>query len=396
MNPALDAVNRNAVYLDHAASTPLRSGARRAIEEFASIGEANASGSHRAARRARVAVDDARELLGTLLGVDGGDIVFTSGGTEADNLAVLGRHAAVGGTVLCSAVEHPAVLECVQLVGGTTIGTDARGVVDLDQLDSLLDHGVLLDHDVSLVSVMTVNNETGAIQPVAEVARRVRAAAPNALVHTDAVQALNWVDVAAIGPEADLLSLSAHKFGGPQGVGLCVVRRGSAVAARQLGGGQERERRSGTLNVVGIVAMAAAAAEAVESRDAQCRRVAALRDQLVDHITGELDGVIESAVPTPGDRLHLAAGHAHLCFSGIESEALLFLLDDAGIYASAASACASGAQHPSHVLEAMGIDRTLATGSLRLSLGHTTTDSDVERAAAAVVAAVRRLRSFPT
>ena len=297
----------------------------------------------------------------------------------ADNLAVLGRHAAVGGRVLCSAVEHPAVLEAVDEVGGKVVGTDARGVIDLDQL------AAVLDDDVTLVSVMTVNNEVGSLQPVAEVAE---------LVHTDAVQALNWIDLRDVSPHVDLLSISAHKFGGPHGVGACVVRSGSAVRPRHVGGGQERERRSGTLNVAGIVAMAAAAVECDAGRGAEVERVGALRDDLVARIVAGVPDAIRSGV-VDGASEHLAAGFAHVCFEGVDSEALLFLLDDAGVAASAASACASGAQHPSHVLAAMGVDRSTAQGSLRLTLGHTTTATDVERAAAAVVAAVTRLRSFP-
>ncbi|MFN8053116.1 MAG: aminotransferase class V-fold PLP-dependent enzyme [Acidimicrobiales bacterium] len=382
-----------AVYLDHAASTPLREAAREALRDVEGVAAANASGAHRAARRARAAIDDAREALAGVLGADPGDIVFTSGGTESDNLAVLGRHAAVGGRVLCSAVEHPAVLEATHLVDGKTVGTDERGVVDLDALTAIL------DADVSLVSVMTVNNEVGVVQPVAEIAELVRRSAPSALVHTDAVQALNWVDLRSVTPHVDLLSLSAHKFGGPQGVGLCVVRRGAEVAARQVGGGQERERRSGTSNVAGIVAMAAAAVDADASRAEEVVRLASLRDRLVQLVTTGLDGdVVRTGVAresrSDGDA-HIAAGFAHFCFAGVDSEALLFLLDDADVYASAGSACASGAQHPSHVLEAMGIGHDLAAGSLRLTLGHTTTADDVDRAAAAVVAAVARLRRYP-
>jgi cysteine desulfurase len=381
-------VSTAAVYLDHAASTPWRDVARAAYLETIELGAANASGAHRAARQARALVDDARDALAGVLGVDAGDVVFTSGGTEADNLAVLGRHAAVGGRVLCSAVEHPAVLEAVDEVGGKVVGTDSRGVIDLDQL------AAVLDDDVTLVSVMTVNNEVGSVQPVAEAAELVRRRAANALVHTDAVQALNWLDLRHVSPHVDLLSISAHKFGGPHGVGACVVRSGSVVRPRHVGGGQERERRSGTLNVAGIVAMAAAAVECDAGRGAEVERVGALRDDLVARIVAGVPDAIRSGV-VDGAAEHLAAGFAHVCFEGVDSEALLFLLDDAGVAASAASACASGAQHPSHVLAAMGVDRSTAQGSLRLTLGHTTTSTDVDRAAAAVVAAVTRLRSFP-
>lgn len=377
------------MYLDHAASTPWRASARRAHDAAIEVGSANASGSHRAARRARDVVDDAREVLAAVVGVDPGEIVFTSGGTESDNLAVLGRHAASGGRVICSAVEHPAVLEAVDAVDGKRVGVDARGVVDLDQLAGLL------DDDVTLVSVMAVNNEVGAVQPLADVAGLVRDHAPNALLHTDAVQALTWLDLRTLSPWVDLLSLSAHKFGGPHGVGAIVVRNGVGVSARQLGGGQERDRRSGTLNVAGIAAMAAAAAEADASRPSESVRIAALRDRLVGLVGEGVPDVVRTGVPGTDDA-HVAPGFAHFCFADVESEALLFLLDDAGVAASAASACASGAQQSSHVLAAMGVDPSLVGGSLRLSLGHTTTTADVERAAAVLVAAVERLRRYPS
>lgn len=373
------------VYLDHAATTPVRDAARRALADGGGVAAANASGSHHLARRARAAVDDARERLAAVLGVDAGDVVFTSGGTEADDLAVLGRHAAVPGRVLCSAVEHPAVLVPAESVGGKAVAVDAAGLVDLDRLAGLL------DPDVTLVSLMAVNNEVGTVQPVAEAAALVRELAPRAAVHTDAVQALTWLDLREVAPHVDLLSLSAHKFGGPQGVGACVLRAGTDVAPRLVGGGQERDRRSGTLNVGGIVAMALAAEEADAVRPTEVVRIGALRDRLVHAVTSTVDGV-RATVSGP----HVAAGFAHLLADGVESEALLFLLDEAGVCASAGSACASGAQHPSHVLAAMGVDRREAGGALRLTLGHTTTDDDVDRAAEAVVAAVHRLRRFPS
>ena len=249
-----------------------------------------------------------------------------------------------------------------------------------------------------VVSIMAVNNEVGSIQPVVEMARLVHDLAPGALVHTDAVQAMGWLDLRTIGPEVDLLTLSAHKFGGPHGVGACVVRKSAAIAPRQLGGGQERDRRSGTLNVASIMAMTAAAVEADALRSVERSRIGALRDRLVDAVIGSVPGAIHTGVPpvgdAAGDRSHLAEGFAHFCFEDLENEALLFLLDEAGISASAASACASGAQHPSHVLDAMGIAGPLAAGSLRLSLGHDTTEVDVDRAVDAVVASVNRLRRY--
>ena len=370
------------VYLDHAASTPWRAEARAAFDAAIDTGSANASGSHRAARRARALVEDARDELADVVGVDAGSVVFTSGGTESDDLAVFGRHAAVGGTVLCTAVEHPAVLEAVNRLGGKVVGCDRSGVIDLEQLASLL------DGDVRLVSVMTVNNEVGTVQPIIEVAELVRDRAPAAGVHTDAVQALTWLDLRAVSPHVDLMSLSAHKIGGPQGVGALIVSPDVAISARHVGGGQERERRSGTHNVAGIVAMAAAARAADRERAVDVARIGGLRDRLVDRIVAEIPDVARTTAHDAA-----VAGFAHLCFGGLESEELLFLLDDAGVCASAASACASGAQQSSHVLAAMGVAPDLARGSLRLTLGHTTTVADVDAAAAAVIGAAQRLQA---
>jgi cysteine desulfurase len=242
-----------------------------------------------------------------------------------------------------------------------------------------------------VVSVMTANNETGIVQPIAEVVELVRRTAPGAVVHTDAVQAFAWIDLRPIAAQVDLLSLAAHKFGGPQGVGVLFVRQGTRIAPRLLGGGQERERRSGTQNVAGIVAMAAAAAETDAQRTETVVRIGALRDRLVDGLVSAVPGTHVSGV-IGGVAPPRTANIAHLCFDGIESEALLFLLEKHDVLASAASSCASGAMEPSHVLAAMGLPRALAFGSLRLSLGYPSTDADVAAALDVVPAAVLRLR----
>ena len=353
----------------------------------------NPSGSHGAARAARRVLDDARDVLADVLGSGPGDVVFTGGGTEADNLAVLG--ASTGGSVVVSSIEHPAVRDPAVGLGAHVAPVDAAGRIDLDALAALLED---VD-EVSLVSVMLVNNEVGAIQPLDAVAEVVRRHAPNAVLHTDAVQALSWVEVAEAAAGADLISVSAHKFGGPKGVGALVVRPGVALTARQVGGGQERERRSGTQNVAGIAGLAAALAVTVEERKATVERVAVLRDRLADGLVAAVPGLVETGVaPAPrggaADRSHKVAGVCHVCIDGVESESLLFLLEQAGVYASAASSCASGAMEPSPVLAAMGVSRGAARGALRLSLGATTTHADVDRALAAVPAAVERLRRY--
>ena len=240
-------------YLDHAATTPMCAEAVAAMLPFLADHYGNPSGSHRVAAAALRALDDAREELAFLLGASAGEIVFTSGGTEADNLAVLG-FATGPDAVLCSAVEHPGVLEACRAAGGHTIGVDGRGVIDLDALSGAL------DERVHVVSVMLVNNETGVVQPLDEVVSLVREQAPGAVVHSDAVQAFAWLELGSALAGVELLSVSGHKIGGPKGIGALVVRK-DAHALRPLfhGGPQERERRAGTQNVAGAVAMAAAA-----------------------------------------------------------------------------------------------------------------------------------------
>lgn len=378
-------------YLDHAATTPLRPEALAAFDAVHQEYYANPSGAHLLARAARRVLEDARDAMAAALGCRPREVVFTGGGTEADNLAVFGVHSARGGTVVTVAHEHHAVLHPVERVGGRVVGATARGVVDLDALADAL------DPSVTLVSVMLANNESGIVQPLAAVVELVRARAPGAVVHTDAVQAFPWLDVASLAAPADLVSLSAHKFGGPKGVGVLVVRDGVTLVPQMLGGGQERELRSGTPNVAGIAAMAAAARKTVEDLPATVSRVGALRDRLADGLRGAIAGTHESGVgpaSAGADRGHKVAGSCHLCFEGVESEALLFLLERGGVYASAASSCASGAQEPSHVLAAMGVPRELARGSLRLSLGWSSTDADVDLALEVVPAAVAQLRRF--
>ena len=368
-------------YLDHAASTPARPAAVEAMTRQLVHGYGNPTGAHRLARAANRVLDESRDIIADALGATPGEVIFTAGGTEADNLAIPGTLEARGGIAVCSAIEHHAVLDPVVHTGGVVVGVGEDGRIDIERL------GRALTPEVSLVSVMLANNETGIVQPLAEVADIVRRLAPQALLHTDAVQALAWLDVADLCRVVDLISISAHKFGGPQGVGALVARTGVSLVPRLRGGGQERDRRSGTQNVAGIAAMASAAAETVAERSTQTVRIAALRDRLVDSLTSLLDGVVES-----GNRGDKTANIAHLCFEGVESEALLFLLEKEEIMASAAASCSSGAMEPSHVLAAMGYNRALAGGSLRLSLGYSTTDDDIAAALAAIPPAVRRLR----
>ena len=387
-------------YLDHAASTPMHPEVVEAMGEFLDGCYANPTGAHRMAREARRATDDARDILAEALGARPGEIVFCGSGTESDNLAVFGAAASGGtggsggtaGTVVCSAVEHPAVLRPVEQLGGRIVGVDGGGQLDLEAL------AAALDGDVRLVSVMLANNETGVVWSLEEVAEVMARHAPGALLHTDAVQAFPWLDVATRAAPADLVSVSAHKFGGPKGTGALVVREGVPLQPQIVGGGQEAERRGGTPNVAGIVGMGRAAKITLARRAEVVERVGRLRDRLADGLRAATGGVTESGVqPASGaagsvDRSAKVAGSCHLCFEGIESEALLFLAERGGVYASAASSCASGAEDPSHVLAAMGYPRSLARGSLRLSLGAASTEADVETALAVLPPAIAQLR----
>lgn len=359
----------------------MRPAAVAAMLPFLSGRFANPEGAHRAARDARRAVDEARDAVAAALGVQPGEIVFTSGGTESDNAAIAGAGSEHLHTVVTAAAEHHAVLGPAERLGARVVAATATGHVDLAAL------AAALDDSVRVVSVMAVNNEVGTITDLAAVAAIVRRRAPAAALHTDAVQAPAWLDLRDVAAHVDLLSLSGHKFGGPKGVGVLFVRGGTAFRPLLLGGGQERERRSGTHNVAGIVALATALAETDAERVDTWPRVTRLRDRLIGGLLA-LDGVT-ATVPAGAS----VPGVAHVCVEGVESEALLYLLDQADVCAAAASACASGAMEPSHVLAAMGVPRARAAGALRLSLGHTTTDADVDRALEAIGAAVARLRT---
>ncbi|MGH9127907.1 MAG: cysteine desulfurase family protein [Acidimicrobiales bacterium] len=388
-------------YLDHAATTPMRPEAVAAMLAFLTDRFGNPSGSHSLARSARLALDEARDVMAEALGAAPGQVVFTSGGTEADNLAIGGVHAARGGVVVCPAAEHHAVLHAVAAAGGTVVGVGRDGSVDLGELAEAL------GPQTTLVSVMLANNEVGVVSPLGEVIALVRERAPEALVHTDAVQGFSWLDVARLAADADLVSVSAHKFGGPKGVGALVVRDRVALRPILHGGGQERDRRSGTPNVAGIVSMAAAAQATLATRPETVSRVSALRDRLTDGLLEAVPDVVATgadsgsvgaprvgapSVGTPRVGAPRVAGSCHLRFTGVEAEALLVLLDDAGVCASAGSACSSGATEASHVLRAMGWTTAEVGSSVRLSLGWCSTAAEVDHALAVIPKAVARLR----
>jgi len=380
-------------YLDHGATTPLRPEVAQAMVEARSEPLGNPTGSHRPAQRARRLLEEARDEVAGQLGRDPGEIIFTSGGTESANLAVFG---ALGdavrdgrsAVVLSSAVEHPAVRESCRAaarcpsVTWRELPVDGSGSVAIDELAGLL------SVETALVAVMLANNETGVVQPLRRVVDAVRERAGTARVFTDAVQAASFLSLAETTSAADLVALSAHKAGGPVGTGALAVRPPTAIAPRQYGGGQERERRSGTQDVVGAVGLAVALRLAAAERSEAVRRVAALRDRLAAGLTETVPG-LHRTVP-PG--VDVLPGHLHLCLGGIEREELLVALSERGVCASGGSSCASGALEASYVLAAMGVPDELARGAIRFTLGHDTTGADIERALAVVPEVVASLR----
>jgi cysteine desulfurase len=369
----------------------MRPEAVAAMMPFLSETFGNPSGGHAAARAAKTPLEEAREQVAAALGAEPAEVVFTAGGTEAANLAVKGaaraaREAGRGDGVVTTAIEHKCVLaSCDRLADEgfrvRRVGVDGGGMVDLDALAAALDDRTVV------VSVMLVNNEVGTVQPLDDVAALVRERAPGALLHTDAVQAVPWLDAGRAAAAADLVTISAHKFGGPKGVGALVTRRGAVLAPLVEGGGQERNLRSGTSNVAGAVAMATALRVTNERREEEVARAGALRDRLAAGLVDAVSGVFFN-----GDPAHKTAGNCHVGFKGIEAEALLVMLDREGVCAAAGPSCSSGATEPSHVLAAMGLAPEDALASIRLSLGYASTAIDVDAALRVIPELVDRLR----
>jgi cysteine desulfurase len=409
--PAEDCV----VYLDHAATTPMLPEALAAMtEELGQLG--NPSSLHNAGRRARRVVEESREQIAEVFGARPSEVIFTSGGTEADNLAVKGLYWArrAGGTgpsgvgpsgpdrsgpgrsgiaphrVLATAIEHHAVLDSVHWLAGHEeaeehwLPVDETGMLQ----PAALAQAIGDDPDaVALVTVMWANNEVGAVQPIAELAALARE--HGIPFHTDAVQAAGQlpVDFAATG--ADAMTITGHKFGGPMGAGALLLARGVQPVPVLHGGGQESEVRSGTLDAPAIRAFAVAAAVMASHRDEEAARLAKLRDDLIAQVLAAVPDAILNGPPAGPDRL---PGNAHFSFPGCEGDALLMLLDAKGIACSTGSACTAGVAQPSHVLLAMGADEARSRGSLRFSLGHTSTQDDVDALGAAIGEAVQRAR----
>ncbi|MGV0723412.1 cysteine desulfurase family protein [Mycolicibacterium elephantis] len=381
------------VYLDHAATTPMHPAAIEAMTAvLATVG--NASSLHGTGRVARRRMEEAREALANLLGARPSEVIFTAGGTESDNLAVKGIYWARRDAearrrrIVTTPVEHHAVLDAVEwLVEHEGAEVSWLPVRPDGSVTPAALRDVLQRHDdVALVSVMWANNEVGTIMPIAELA--AVAAEFEVPMHSDAVQAVGQIPVDFGSSGLSAMSVTAHKFGGPTGVGALLLRRDTACVPLLHGGGQERDVRSGTPHVAGAVAMAAAAKVAVEGLEAHSARVTRLRDRLIDGVLSSIDDVHLNG-PAGAGRL---PGNTHFTFRGCEGDSLLMLLDAKGIECSTGSACTAGVAQPSHVLIAMGSDPANARGSLRLSLGHTSTEADVDAALAVLPAAVKRAR----
>ncbi|MFF4784018.1 cysteine desulfurase family protein [Streptomyces griseorubiginosus] len=383
-------------YLDHAATTPMLPEAVEALSAHLGV-TGNASSLHASGRKARRTVEESRETLAEALGARPSEIVFTSGGTEADNLAVKGlywsRHDAdpARTRVLASPVEHHAVLDAVHWLAeheGATVEylpVDKHGRVHPDALRAAIDRN---PGDVALATVMWANNEIGTVLPVRELAEV--AAESGVPLHADAVQAFGQVpvDFAASGLAA--MTVSGHKIGGPYGIGALVLGREWTPVPVLHGGGQERHVRSGTLDVPAIASFAVAGRLAAEQREWFAAEIGALRDALVEAVRTAVPDAILGGDPEPGGRL---PANAHFTFPGCEGDSLLLLLDAQGIECSTGSACTAGVAQPSHVLLATGTDPDLARGTLRFSLGHTSTETDVEAVAKAIGPAVERARA---
>ena len=377
------------IYFDHNASTPVRPEAaeavRRALEELS----ANPASAHREGQRARAAVERAREQVARLVGAGTGEVVFVSGGTEGDHAAVVGAALALwprGQRVALSAVEHHAVHGAGELLARVGFAVDhlpvdGAGRVDPREVDDL-------PAGTTLVSVMLANNETGVIQPVREVARR--AAQRGLRLHCDAVQAAGKIPVDCEELGADYLVISAHKLGGPKGVGALVVRGGAPLEPLLRGSSHEGGRRGGTENVPGIVGFGAAAECAARDLASEFERLGALRSRLESSIrAGCPDAVIH------GEGVARLPNTVNVSIPGARSDHMLLALDARGIAISAGAACASGAVEPSPVMKAMGVPRELAVCALRLSMGRTTTEAEVDTVAAALVECARRARAMP-
>lgn len=374
------------IYLDHAATSPLHPEVLEAMLPYLGEHYGNPGSLHRAGQRCRQAVQEAREQVAALIGADPREIVFTSGGTEADNLAIAGTLDEYGGRVVTASTEHHAVLHAARhwSTDGPPVelGVDAGGRIDPEALNAALDAGA----DVTLVSIMHANNETGVLQPVNAIAEIGCEA--GVVIHCDAVQSAGRLPIDVGAWPVDLLSISAHKLGGPKGVGALYVRAGTRLSPQIVGGGQERQRRAGTENVAGLVGFGRACDMARRTLDSDSVRLAKLRQRLEEGLLARVPGCWVN-----GGGAVRVSHIANIGFEGVEGEGILYSLDAEGICVSTGSACTSGLADPSHVLLAMGQSQEQALGAVRFSLGPENTEADVDRVLNVLPRAVQALRA---
>ncbi len=385
------------VYLDHAGTTPLDPKVLEAMVPYFTQHFGNPSSLHSVGQEARYALDEARERVAGVLNCRPREIVFTAGGTESDNAAIHGVATALhetGNHIVTSSVEHHAVLHSCQYLESqgfevTYLSVDADGMVQPEAVYNAI------NERTTLVTIMYGNNEIGTINPISEIAKSVKKRAEELsrtiVFHTDAVQAAGYLSLDVVELRVDLLSLSGHKFHGPKGTGVLYIKRGSPYLPLIHGGGQERERRSGTENIPGIIGLSLALEAADATREETSQHCAALRDQIIESVLQRI----------PGSRLNGLAtqrlpNNANFSFTGVEGEPILLGLDMAGIAASSGSACSSGSLEPSHVLLALGQSAEIARGSLRLTLGRDNTEEEVEYLLGVLVDLVQRLRQLPS
>ena len=385
------------VYLDHAGTTPLDSKVLEAMVPYFSQRFGNPSSLHSVGQEARYALDEARERVAGVLHCRPREVVFTGGGTESDNAAIHGVATALqetGNHVITSSVEHHAVLHACQHLESlgfevTYLPVDAHGMVQPEAVYNAI------NERTTLVSIMYGNNEIGTINPISEISKSIKKQAQDLsrtiVFHTDAVQAAGFLDLNVANLGVDLMSLSGHKFYGPKGTGVLYIKRGTAYLPLSHGGGQERERRSGTENIPGIVGLSLALEAANSIREQTSQRCAAMRDRIIEAVLEQIPGSRLNGHPS-----QRVPNNVNFSFAGVEGEPILLGLDMAGIAASSGSACSSGSLEPSHVLLALGQSAETARGSLRLTLGRDNTEEEVEYLLGILVDLVHRLRQLPS
>lgn len=383
------------IYLDHAATTPPDPRVIEAMTPMLTMFWGNPSSIYLEGQEARHALDAARKVVADLLGASPKEIVFTSGGTESDNAAIRGaayaqRERGRGNHIITTQIEHHAVLHAVEQLEregftATYLPVDGEGVVDLAALESAV------TPETTVVSVMAANNEVGTIQPITDIVRIAKERNPKVVVHTDAVQAAGAMEITPSRLGVDMLSIAGHKLYGPKGVGLLYIKNRTPWQPMLLGGSQEKERRAGTENVAGIAGLAKAIELAWAEADERTARARNLRDRLLFGLPERIPDTVITGPTDPDRRL---SNNFSCCFRNVEGESVLLALDMAGIAASSGSACTTGALEPSHVLTAMGIDPDLAHASLRLTVGKSTTDEDIDRVLDVLPGIVAKLRAL--